>query len=261
MRTSDWPYRNFERRVPKACVPFLLKQGYVKTPEPEKKAWLESHFYLPAGWPRCRDYARIKSLTRLRQHCWDAIRPQVVKNIGERCETRGRPLSRQLREASLYRLIHTVDPIPAEWCWPLIELAVYERKLPAEERLWIIMRPSVLNPEVSRGLALAIAKFATGTSEIPGSILNKAVRLLQQRMALGSSTATTQHELRHLLRDYPDTVTLETFTSVAEADSNMALRCTLANAGRLLFMNGVSRPAVMERFHQILSDYVSHEML
>lgn len=263
MQYKNWPHedRGFEMRVPKGCVPFLLRQHYAQVPEQEKRAWLKSHFYLPAGWPRCERYARIKKLTRMRQHCWGAVRSYTTRDIGERCTGPGRPVSRQLREASLYRLIHTTHQVPEEWHWPLINLATYEKLLPLEERFWIVARPSIFPAEALRGLALFIATFAIDVSEIPNSLQKKAIQLLEQRFSLGSKTADTWYELRHLLRECRDTYAVEMLTSVAEADPSDAFCGVLSGAGRLLLANSVTHEVILERFHQLLVDYVSLEML
>lgn len=261
MLTKDWPTKSYEKRVPRVCVPFLLRQGYSKIPVRDKLAWLEARFYLPAGWPECKELARVIKLSRMRKHCWNAVYPYVTRDAGERCVGPGRPVTRQLREAALYRLLHTTQEVPEEWRWPLINLATYEKLLPLEERLWIVVRPSVLPIVAVRGLSLAVATFATGVSEVPASLLQRATRLLEQKIVFERSTADTWYELRHILRECRDSLAVETLTSVAEANPNYALRRVLANASRLLLTHGVSHHAMLERFHHILANYVSNEMM
>lgn len=244
--------RPFERRVPRDAWPFVWSMGYAKVPDDRKRVWLEAHFFLPGGWPECRDIARVESVTRVRKYCWRAIVDTVVVDVPTH---RGRPRTENLRRTALYRLLHRKEPICTEWQWPLIGLAIEDEKLSDAERLWLIGRAGVL-PEVhARLFGLELAVFAGEQSGLHHGFIDEGCEIIREHYASGDKSPMAVR--KRLTRQLPKHPATFAFLEVMGVPPEVALRKTLGQAARACFgwdlkqlqaaFSAMIRPVIMER--------------
>lgn len=244
--------QSFERRVPRDVWSFVWSMGYQSVPDDRKRAWLEEHFFLPGGWPECRDIARVESVTRVRKYCWRAVVDVVVVDVPT---YQGRPRTKSMRQTALYHLLHREEPIYTEWQWPLIRLAIEDGKLSDAERLWLLGRAGVL-PEIhARLFGLELAVFAGEQSGLHRGLIDEGCEIIRAHYASGAkSPMAVRKRLTRQLPKHPATLA---FLEVMGMPPAVALRKTLGQAARACSglkpkqlqaaFSAMIRPVVMER--------------
>ncbi len=216
----------FEKRVPRSVWGFAQNMGYQQVPQQQKRAWLENHFFLPGGWVECRDVARISSVSRMRKFCWQALVDVVTIDMPTRGQ--GRPRTRHRKKQTLYYLLHQTAPVPVEWQWPLVTLAIEPTKLQACERLWLAGRPGVLLAEHARLFCIELAVFCAEQTKMALGPIDKACTLIRDAHNAGTFSETSvRNQLRKCLPEHP---AMLVFLEAVWRDPTKAVRKTLGQA-------------------------------
>jgi len=219
---------SFEKRVPKDVWGFVWSMGYRRVPPESKKQWLKDNFFLPGGWPECRNIARVESVTRMRKHCWQALVDVVVLDVPTL--SRGRPRTRSLKQQALYWLMHRGEPIKPEWQWPLVKLMIAEEKLSPAEQLWLAGRSGVLPPALARLFCVELAVFTAEQTNLHRGLVDEACDMIRAAFNSGATpTSTIRKMLARKLPKHPATLV---FLEVMAGSPAKSVRKTLGQASR-----------------------------
>ena len=219
---------SFEKRVPKDVWGFVWSMGYRKVPPESKRAWLQDHFFLPSGWPECRDVARIESVTRMRKYCWQALADVVT--LGISTLGIGRPRTRSAKQQTLYYVMHREEPLRPEWQWPLVNLLIAKKKLSAGEQLWLAGRAGVLPRALARLFCIELAVFCADQTGLHRGLVDEACDMIRVAHEVGAlSAATMRRRLTAKLPKHPATLV---FLEVMGSSPSKSVRKTLGQAAR-----------------------------
>lgn len=243
----------FEKRVPKELWAFVRNMGYHNVPAGRRKAWLQEHFFLPSGWPECRNVAYIKSISRTHKFCWQALSDVVAFDVPTL--KRGRPKTSMRRHQTLYCLLHKETSVPAQWQWPLIGLILNSTKLVPAERLWLMGRAGVLPAVFARLFCLELAIFCADLTGLHQGYTDEACDIIKTAQTAGTVSVTSVR--RQLITALPKHSATLVFLEVLGGLPAMSVRRTLAEAARVciemklqnmqeVFAN-MLRPVIMER--------------
>lgn len=242
----------FERKVPKELWKHVHDAGYARVEPARRREWLESHFFLPGGWPECPDVARVESVTRVRKHCWDSIRDMVViESTGKR----GRPSADSKRRQVLYHLIHAQRPLLPEWQWPLVMLALKPDELSAGERLWLMAREGVLSPVLARLFCMELAIFCADLTRFDRGSADAACDLISVGFNANRSVRTVRRQLVHLLPAENEASLV--FLEIVGGSPVASIRRTLAQATRVARRNSLTLAEIKRVFAAALGPVIT----
>ena len=220
--------RSFEKRVPKDLWGFVWSMGYRRVPPEHKKEWLQDNFFLPGGWPECRDVARVESVTRVRKYCWQALMDTVILDIPTlKC---GRPRTKSLKQQTLYYVLHRREPVRAEWQWPLVNLAIAEKKLSAAEQLWLAGRTGVLPPVLARLFCIELAVHCAEQTGLHRGLVDEACDMVRVSYNSGATTSAMRRRLAMRLPKYHPAALV--FLEIMAGSPAKSVRKTLGQASR-----------------------------
>lgn len=243
---------SFEKRIPKDLWGFVWSMGYRHVAPENKKAWLQDHFFLPGGWPECRNVARIESVTRVRKFCWQALADVVALDVTTL--ERGRPRTRTLKQQTLYWILHRSEAVKPEWQWPLVKLMVAQKKLSSAEQLWLAGRAGVLPPGLARLFCLELAVFAAEQTGLHRGLVDEACDIIRTAFLSGITPTSTVRKM--LVRRLPKHPAVLVFLEIMAGSPAVSVRKTLGQAARACSdelsdfretFAKMLRPVIMER--------------
>lgn len=228
-RVPTWrPQTALERRVPRECGPSVMRHGYAQIASQKRGAWLKRHFYVPAAWTGCEEFACIKSVKRVRRVCWEWFSREVEPKVSREFQKRGRPKTQTTKERFLYKFVHQRDAFEVSTQMQdelLFHVLDEPRHLVPQEVMWFLLRRGTIAPDVLRSCVLEVVRrslYRLSTDAFYASCLDFISARIEYGMELESLKPTIRQYLHTLPIEFIDAV-----CTLAASDCTVAARETL----------------------------------